>query len=114
MGQLEELSTEGPGFSSAGRSGQSNRELPWREAIESDAPIEHGPGREAGAKRPWKGSQAELQRESVGGEPQRRAMKSAISFRSCSGTNLKYANRSSCFGATPIVNRSPAWSIRRL
>src|ERR1700685_4574109 len=45
--------------------------LPQGEAVEPDTRIEDGPGGEDGKERQGQGSQAELQRESGGGEPQR-------------------------------------------
>ena len=43
--------------------------LPRGEAVESDARIEDGPGCEDGPERQGERSEAELQRESAGGEP---------------------------------------------
>jgi len=45
--------------------------LPRGEEVEPDARLEDGPGCEDGTQRQGQGSQAELQRESVGGEPPR-------------------------------------------
>ena len=45
--------------------------LPRGEAVEPDARIEDGPGCEDGTQRQGQGSEAELQRESAGGEPPR-------------------------------------------
>src|SRR2546423_9849437 len=56
---------------SAGRPWQCDGGLPRGEAVEPDACIEDGPGCEDGAQRQGQRSQAELQRESAGGEPPR-------------------------------------------
>ena len=56
---------------SAGRSWQCDGGLPRGEAVEPDARIEDGPGCEDGTQRQGQRSEAELQRESAGGEPQR-------------------------------------------
>src|ERR1035437_8372009 len=69
-GECEELSAQGcQERRSAGRSWQCDGGLPRGEAVEPDARIEDGPGCEDGTQRQGQGSQAELQRESAGGEP---------------------------------------------
>src|SRR5258708_4030468 len=71
MGECEELSTQGwEERGSTGRSWQCDRGLPRGEAVELDARIEDGPGCEDGTQRAGQRSEAELQRESAGGEPQ--------------------------------------------
>jgi hypothetical protein len=45
--------------------------VPWAEEVERGPCIEDGPGVEDGTQREGQRSEAELQRESVGGEPQR-------------------------------------------
>jgi hypothetical protein len=68
----EELSAQGcQERRSAGRSWQCDGGLPQGEAVEPDTRIEDGPRGEDGKERQGQGSQAELQRESGGGEPQR-------------------------------------------
>ena len=54
---------------SAGRSWQCDGGLPRGEAVEPDACIDDGPGCEDGTQRQGQRSEAELQRESAGGEP---------------------------------------------
>src|SRR5271168_2942296 len=72
VGEREELSTQGcEERRSARRSRQCDGGLPRGEAVESDACIEDGPGCEDGPQRQGQGSEAELQRESAGGEPPR-------------------------------------------
>ena len=51
--------------------GNATVDFHGREAVESDARIEDGPGCEDGPQRQGQGSEAELQRESAGGEPPR-------------------------------------------
>jgi hypothetical protein len=48
---------------SAGRSWQCDGRFPQGEAVQGDARIEDGPGRQDGKQRQGQGSQAELQRE---------------------------------------------------
>src|SRR5208282_1368712 len=70
VGECEELSAQGyQERRSSGRSWQCDGGLPRGEAVEPDARIEDGPGCEDGTQRQGQGSQAELQRESAGGEP---------------------------------------------
>src|SRR5580658_9391014 len=72
VGECEELSAKGcQKHRSAGRSWQCDGGLPRGEAVEPDARIEDGPGCEDGTQRQGQRSQAELQREFAGGEPQR-------------------------------------------
>src|SRR3984893_9411818 len=56
---------------SAGRSWQCDGRFPRGETVQRDARIEDGPGCQDGTQRQGQGSQAELQRESAGGEPPR-------------------------------------------
>jgi hypothetical protein len=58
-------------YGSAGRSWQCEGRLPRRKAVEPDARIEDRPGCKVGTQRQGQRGQAELQRESSGGEPQR-------------------------------------------
>jgi transposase len=69
---VEELSTQGcQERRTAGRSWQCDGGLSRGEAVEPDARIEDGPGCEDGAQRQGQRSEAELQRESPRGKPQR-------------------------------------------
>src|SRR5207253_4588315 len=71
-GKWEELSAQGcQERRSARRSWQCDGGLPRGEAVEPDARLEDGPGCEDGAQRQGQRSEAELQRESAGGKPQR-------------------------------------------
>jgi hypothetical protein len=57
--------------STAGRSWHCDARLPRGKPVQRNARIEDGPGREVSAQRQGQRSQAELQREPSGGEPQR-------------------------------------------
>ena len=72
LGQPEEFPEERRGAgATAGGSGQSDRELSWRETQQRNTPIDDGPGGTAGAERERERSEAELCRACADGESQR-------------------------------------------
>src|SRR5207245_10803943 len=70
LGQREKFSAEGKENSAAGRSGQSDGELPRREAVQGHSRIEDRSRVPVGAQRAGQGGEVELQRESAGGKGQ--------------------------------------------
>ncbi len=81
-GEPEELQAEGRRrHAAAGRSGESDRGLPRREARQRDARVDDGSGREARAQGQGQGGEALVSRARADGESQRPARRSRASSR---------------------------------